>query len=118
VSGDVDVPGGDESDTYLTTDQPGSVFIWTAMGLHHLIRTEKAPSPYRLAATYHPVDEEGMTFAPASTNQYPVVAYSSLGYLVTVSAQPGPEKGTHYRLHLIPLPGPEATTQSAAPKGP
>jgi len=58
------------------------------------------------------------TLAPASTNQYPVVAYSSLGYLVTVSAQPGPEKGTHYRLHLIPLPGDGAATQPAAPKAP
>ena len=118
LCGEVAFPGGNELENYLSTDAPGSVFVWTALGLHHLIRDEKGPAPYRLAATYHPVDEEGMTFAPASTNQYPVVAYSSLGYLVTVSAQPGPEKGTHYRLHLIPLPGDGAATQPAAPKAP
>jgi hypothetical protein len=117
VCGTVAVPGVRPDGDELVSDQPGSVFIWTPVGLHHFVQDESGPSPYRLAATYQPVDQDGATYAPQGSRQGSRVAYSSLGYLVDISMQLGGNPNTHYRLHLIPVPGGAAAPQpGAAPK--
>ena len=86
----------------LFSDRPGSVYVWTAHGLHHLVaRDPQAPASFELSKTYW---LDGL--AGRVTN----VRYSPLGYLVVASYSDA--GGRSYHLGFVKLPsGPNLLEQ-------
>ena len=90
----VQIPHADRN-TFLFSDQPGSVYAWTISGLQHLVADGPTFDKYRLERLY-PL--EGISGQSLSR------AYSKHGYLVTLTAL-DTRTAPYYYLYLIKLPG-------------
>jgi hypothetical protein len=94
---ELDVPGADE--LYgLVSDQPGSVYAWTTLGLHHFVNASQhgvnanqhGPAPFRLAQTYS---------LPALSVFVPRCAYSERAGLIIPT-----KSRNQQQLSMISLP--------------
>ena len=84
----------DGSDMF--SNKPGSVFVWTSMGLQHLVAPDPAkPAHYSLAKLYFPRDFVG---------KKTVMKPTTLG-MVAISSQAEQDNGTKVYLYLIDISG-------------
>jgi len=102
----VAVPGAFER-CALVSDKPGSVFVWTRLGLRHVVADDPArPGAYALGKLYT---------VPAFEGAEQVAGFSRLGLLAVTTCRDRPGSRKYY-LYLIRLPGSGAAPSPFAPR--
>lgn len=87
------VPGAHER-SVLFSDRPGSVFVWTKLGLQHLLAKDpRDPRSFALGKLYSIEGIDGHSIR---------AAYSPLGYFLLGAYSD--QGGRRYSLHMVPLP--------------
>ena len=100
------VPNTDGDAAFLVSDRPGSVYLWTGLGLQHLVADGPRFTQYRLENRYTVEGLQGIHATKDLLSPSPHYAYVGQGYLAVLNRLE--VRNSAYHLYLIKLPAGDA----------